>query len=91
MKALPSRRATRPRKAFGRRVQLIVEVDSRRAREQPETDARTVPRMVWGRVNLTREVERGVDGEGVGGAGILGEGVAVEFVLDTILGRAWCG
>lgn len=63
------------------------EVDSRRARVQPEKEARIVPRMVWGRVNLKREVERG--GGLVGGGGEVEGGVVFEFVLETILVRAW--
>ena len=56
IKAFPSNKANMPRKARGNMYpQLALEMApgvSRKARMVPAKDARMVPRMVWGRVNL---------------------------------------
>lgn len=56
---------------------------------QPEKEARIVPRMVWGRVNLKREADR--EGGVVAEGGEVGGGVVVEFVLEIILTRVCRG
>lgn len=53
MKALPRSKAAIPSIAVGSSAQSIATDDSSRARAHPAKEPSIVPRIVWGRVNLT--------------------------------------